>query len=64
MNCFYLEFFLCTSTLSHVHYTSCVVHIFIKFQDNTSRNKVEIIMETQAVYLLINIHIKNRKNAF
>ena len=40
------------------HPSPCVSHImccafFMKFQDNTCRNKVEIIMERQIAYLLI-----------
>ena len=42
----------------HIYPSPCASHImccvfFIKFLDNTCRNKVEIIMETQKVYLLI-----------
>ena len=50
---FYLEMFFV-----HIDRPPCASLImccalFMKFQDNTCRNKVEIIMETQKVYLLI-----------
>ena len=50
---FYLEMFF-----MHIDPSPFSSHImcsafFMKFQDNTCRNKVEIIMETQKVYLLI-----------
>ena len=42
----------------HIDPSPCASHImccafFMKFQDNTCRNKVEVIMETQKIYLLI-----------
>ena len=59
---FYLEMFFV-----HIDPAPCASHMccafFMKFQDNSSRNKVEIIIETQKVYHLIN-HRKNRKYAF
>ena len=50
---FYLEMFFV-----HIDPSPCASHImccafFMKFQDNTCKNKVEMIMETQKVYLLI-----------
>ena len=61
---FYLEMFFVHSDPS-----PCASHImccafFMKFQDKTCRNKVEIIMETQKVYILIkHIDRKNTKYA-
>ena len=53
---FYLEMFF-----MHIDPSPCASRImrcafFITFQDNTCKNKVEIIMEIQKVYILI----KNR----
>ena len=50
--------FLFCDVFMHIDPSPCASHImccafFMKFQDNTSRNEVEIIMETQKVYLLI-----------
>ena len=50
---FYLEMFFV-----NIDPFPCASHImccafFMNFLDNTCRNKVEIIMETQKVYLLI-----------
>ena len=50
---FYLEMFF-----MHIDPSPGASHImcwafFLKFQDSTNRKKVEMIMETQKVYLLI-----------
>ena len=50
---FHLEMFIV-----HIDPSPCASHImycafFMRFQDDICRNKVEIIIETQKVYLLI-----------
>ena len=48
---FYLEVFF-VYILPHVHRIMCCT-FFMKFLNNTCRYKVDIIMETQEVYLSI-----------
>ena len=58
---YYLEIFFVPNRPS-----PCASHImccafFMKFQDNTCGNKVEMIMETQKVYLLFKHRLEKHK---